>query len=105
LRDQKDKNDHKRLKDNTPVPLTIARIFATWSMMKVDLSSKDEISIDFQPHPAQIVAIYLLTGLSDTKLSNALVEVLTGEGKSIVLAGLCCYLALKGYYPYCACYS
>jgi hypothetical protein len=73
--------------------------------MKVDLSNKEDISVDFQPHPAQIVAIYLLIGFNDASLTNVLIEVLTGEGKSIVLAGLCCYLALKGFFPYCACYS
>jgi hypothetical protein len=31
--------------------------------------------------------------------------VLTGEGKSIVLGGLSCYLALIGYDVYCMCYS
>jgi preprotein translocase subunit SecA len=38
-------------------------------------------------------------------IRNGMAEVKTGEGKSIVLAGLCCFLALKGYYTYCACYS
>lgn len=39
------------------------------------------------------------------KFANRLIEVKTGEGKSRVLAGLNCYLALKGYDVYCGCYS
>jgi hypothetical protein len=40
-----------------------------------------------------------------SSFANGMVEVKTGEGKSVVLAGLCCFLALKGYMAYCACYS
>ena len=32
-------------------------------------------------------------------------EVGTGEGKSLILGGLSCYLALCGYEVSCACYS
>ena len=105
LKDQKNKNENRRFKDNIHPALTMARIFATWSMTKVDLADKENIQIVYQPHPAQIVAIYLLIGLNDSNVNNSLIEVLTGQGKSIVLAGLCIYLALKGFRPYCACYS
>lgn len=57
-----------------------------------------------KPHPAQIVSILLLTDQTK-EVSNKLVELKTGEGKSIVLAGLCCYFALQGLKVYCACYS
>jgi len=36
---------------------------------------------------------------------NRLAEVKTGEGKSILLAGLSIYFALLGYEVDCACYS
>jgi hypothetical protein len=68
------------------------------------MSDPDNPQIDFQPHPAQIVSILLLIGFND-RISSKLIELKTGEGKSIVLAGLCCYLALSGFKAYCACYS
>jgi preprotein translocase subunit SecA len=41
----------------------------------------------------------------DEKQNNRLAQVGTGEGKSIVLAGLSSYLALVGFKVRCACYS
>lgn len=62
------------------------------------------------PHPVQVVAILLLlrpniNPLSNSQLTNSMAEIKTGEGKSIVLAGLCSFLALRGYHTFCACYS
>ncbi len=68
------------------------------------MSDPGNLQIDFQPHPAQIVSILLLIGFND-RISSKLIELKTGEGRSIVLAGLCCYLALSGFKAYCACYS
>ena len=49
----------------------------------------------------------LLLGISKKTptLENRLAQVLTGEGKSIILAGLSCYLSLVGLKVRCACYS
>jgi hypothetical protein len=60
-----------------------------------------------QPHPTQITTLMLLLGIATKKenLDNRLAQVGTGEGKSVVLAGLSCYLALVGYQVRCACYS
>jgi hypothetical protein len=76
LRDHKDKVT-KNIDDSVPTPTIIARIFAVWSMMKTDLSGCSEFSIDFQPHPAQVVAIFLLIGFKDQQ-TNSLVQILTG---------------------------
>lgn len=60
----------------------------------------------YDPHPAQVTAIFTTLGLtSNGKLGNRLTEVLTGEGKSVVMAGMACYLALIGYEVSCVCYS
>lgn len=60
-----------------------------------------------EPHPTQITTLILLLGIAheDESISNRLAQVGTGEGKSIVLAGLSCYLALCGFKVRCACYS
>ena len=52
-----------------------------------------------EPHPTQITALMLLLGIvnKNDNLDNRLAQVGTGEGKSVVLAGLSCYLALVGY--------
>ena len=54
-----------------------------------------------------ILSIVGSTGGYDASkyLPNCMAQVGTGEGKSIVLAGLSSYLALVGYEVNCACYS
>lgn len=69
------------------------------------MSDPIEPQINLEPHPAQIVSILLLIGINSDEVSSKLIELKTGEGKSIVLAGLCAYLALNGFKAYCACYS
>jgi hypothetical protein len=62
----------------------------------------------YEPHAAQIIAIFLTCGLCkniDDKLKNTFTEIKTGEGKSVVLAGMACYFALLGYDVSCMCYS
>jgi hypothetical protein len=54
----------------------------------------------YDPHPAQIIAMFLILGICGEKkeqLGNRIAQVLTGEGKSVVLGGLSCYLGLVGY--------
>jgi hypothetical protein len=83
----------------------IAMIFALWTISK---STKTNEGIEFlyNPHPAQIITILLILGASTTNgLGNRLAQVLTGEGKSVVLAGLACYLALIGKDVSVVCYS
>ena len=81
----------------------------------------------FQPHAAQAVSIFRLFGFDAVtkekrarprdappphpaepvleKMDNHLVEVLTGEGKSITLGVTAAVLALLGLHVDCACYS
>ena len=49
----------------------------------------------------------LLLGISKSipTLENRLAQVGTGEGKSVIIAGLSCYLSLVGFKVRCACYS
>jgi hypothetical protein len=53
-----------------------------------------------------VIAVFFILGLSkENKLGNRLTEVLTGEGKSIIIAVLACYLVLVGYEVNVVCYS
>ena len=74
-----------------------------------------------QPHAAQVVSIFLFfidstTNKSGTsskqssdkstlKFKNQLIQIGTGEGKSVTLAVTSCVLALLGFDVNCACYS
>jgi hypothetical protein len=86
----------------------LAEIFAMWSIMNASVSDNG-VEYNYDPHPAQVIAMFLILGIcGDTnngKLGNRLAEVLTGEGKSVVLAGLSSYLALAGFDINCMCYS
>lgn len=84
----------------------LGRIFALWSILNVE-SSEDGVEYLYDPHPAQIVTLLLVLGIAKGagKLDKRLAEVLTGEGKSYVLAGLSSYLALVGFEVDCVCYS
>ena len=109
----------------------MAHIFALWTLKNAEHyfnsadDKKDERKSDdddyddnkieenrrnylLQPHPAQVVAVFLLLGLFDnahTKLPKHLVQVRTGEGKSIIMAVTAIVLALAGFDVSCACYS
>eukprot|EP01038_Epipyxis_sp_PR26KG_P012865 gene12865-17241_t len=66
-----------------------------------------------QPHPAQICAIFRLfgidkresIGLNKVGLEKHLIQVFTGEGKSVILAITSTLLGMMGYAVDCACYS
>ncbi|XP_065663342.1 uncharacterized protein LOC136085801 [Hydra vulgaris] len=83
------------------------------------------------PHPSQVISIFRMLGfgymeikqvkgiidtfksvvsneklyVSNDKLQNNLVQVGTGEGKSLILAVVSCVLSLIGFDVSCACYS
>jgi hypothetical protein len=63
----------------------------------------------YKPHPGQILAIFLLLEFDKetpvNKISKSMVQVSTGEGKSVILGALSAYLALVGFTVYEACYS
>ena len=62
-----------------------------------------------QPKATQILAIMILFGLTEKQgmknLKPNLIEVKTGEGKSLILAVAACILGLLGIDVYCVCYG
>ncbi|CAF4640605.1 unnamed protein product [Rotaria socialis] len=94
------------------IPRLAAHIFALWTLRSAEhyfeaKGSNNQDSYLLQPHAAQIVSIFRMLGIGDKKeeLSNNLVQIGTGEGKSITLGATACILALLGFDIYCACYS
>jgi len=45
----------------------MAHIFAVWSIIKSSTNEDYQIEFVYQPHPAQILAIFLLLGLDNPK--------------------------------------
>ena len=108
------------------LPELIAHVFALWTLLSSDnffnIKEKEYL---FQPHPAQVISIFRMLGLGyrtgfkevfintspifgndkDTSLRNNLVQIGTGEGKSVSLAVTSVVLALLGFDVYCVCYS
>ncbi|CAL6025608.1 Helicase-related_protein [Hexamita inflata] len=89
----------------------VSQVFAFWTLQNVQKSdtninlmdSKNEL---LQPHAAQVVAIFSLLGIDQSnQLKNQLIQVLTGEGKSVILAVTAIVLAIMGFDVNCACYS
>jgi drug/metabolite transporter (DMT)-like permease len=71
----------------------LAIILAVWSLQEkaknptedIQLNNEEGESIEINPHPVQVAALLLLTRNPD-ELKSQLAQILTGEGKSIVLA-------------------
>lgn len=65
------------------------------------------MEIQFKPHSAQVIAIFLELDLGQDMrdMSNKFCQVNTGEGKSLILASVACFFALIGYDIRCVCYS
>ncbi|MFN7097405.1 MAG: hypothetical protein ACK4PR_07595, partial [Gammaproteobacteria bacterium] len=99
------------------VPEIMAGIFALWTLQgakyyfnsPAGLTNRENYLL--QPHPAQVIAIFRMLGVADNMerinnaLENNLVEIKTGEGKSVTLAVAASVLALLGMEVSCACYS
>ncbi len=94
----------------------IAIILAVWSLLEKAKNLDDQDRhfrnyeegewVDISPHPVQVVALLLLTMTSPTdELKSQLVQILTGEGKSIVLATLAIYIATTEVPVVVSCYS
>ncbi|KAL4505987.1 hypothetical protein ABPG72_013748 [Tetrahymena utriculariae] len=95
----------------------LAGIFCCWTCLNsryyfesIDQSYENKQSFLYKPHPAQVVAIFRLLGIGYSKdynqiQPNGLAQVLTGEGKSVILAALACFYSLCGFSVKCACYS
>ncbi|CAL6013582.1 Conserved_hypothetical protein [Hexamita inflata] len=89
----------------------VSQVFAFWTLqnaLKSDENTNlmDSKSEQLQPHAAQVVAIFSLLGIDQSnQLKNQLIQVLTGEGKSVILAVTAIVLAIMGFDVNCACYS
>jgi energy-coupling factor transporter ATP-binding protein EcfA2/uncharacterized protein YukE len=102
------------------IPELLAYIFAIWTLQNTQHynTTRGLEAAQFyllMPHIGQIIAIFRLLGVgydmktsikkSDNSLINNLVEVGTGEGKSVVMAITACVFALTGVDVNCSCYS
>jgi hypothetical protein len=94
------------------VPELLAHIFAFWTLKNADhyfdaKGVEDQRSYLLQPHAAQVISIFRMLAVDDTAstLKNNLVQIGTGEGKSVTLAATASLLALLGFDVSCACYS
>ena len=91
----------------------IAYVFALWTLQNsqeyFDSSgdAADPKSYLLQPRAAQIVSILRLLSIDDKRneIVRHLLQIGTGEGKSLTLAVASCVLALVGFDVNCACYS
>jgi hypothetical protein len=110
------------------LPELIAYVFTLWTLMNSEnvLKNASDQEFLFQPHPVQVIAIFRMLGIGftqsfktmifnkgkdflgyerETSLRNNLVQIKTGEGKSITLAVTAVVLSLFGFDVYCVCYS
>ncbi|ETO12088.1 hypothetical protein RFI_25289 [Reticulomyxa filosa] len=89
----------------------MANIFALWTLQQAqyyhDAQGVGIKILIVQPHPAQVISIFLMLGVEEKKngLTNRLIQIGTGEGKSVTLAITCCVLALFGFDVSCTSYS
>jgi len=94
------------------IPIMMAYLFVIWTLRDAKAffdtsSSKDSTHYLKKPHPGQVIAIFRMLNIAGEtgELSSHLVQVLSGEGKSIVVAITAEILALCGFSVSCACYS
>ena len=101
------------------LPVLIAHIFALWTFLNSKSYFSNQTDYLFLPHPAQVVSIFRMLGIGNTatskrnnspssgssSLKNNLVQIGTGEGKSVTLAVAAAALSLLGFDIYCVCYS
>ncbi|CAF4449380.1 unnamed protein product [Rotaria sp. Silwood2] len=94
------------------VPKLAAHVFALWTLQNAHHyfeadGVENKESYLLQPHAAQVISIFRMLGIGDVKeeLSNNLVQIGTGEGKSVTLGATASILALLGFDVCCACYS
>lgn len=61
-----------------------------------------------KPHNIQVLTLLCMFGLGDSQsdsLQNQVMEIRTGEGKSLILGGAAVVLGLLGFRVRCVCYS
>nr|XP_047142448.1 reticulocyte-binding protein homolog 1 [Hydra vulgaris] len=96
----------------------VAKIFALWTLQNTEYYNElDGLekckSYLMKPHPSQVISVFCILGLDiiegtytiNKVFQNSLVQVGTGEGKSLILAVVSCVLSLIGFDVSCACYS
>ncbi|EDS35434.1 conserved hypothetical protein [Culex quinquefasciatus] len=89
----------------TELPQILARVAAVWAIaVSTDVSSTGKF---FKPHCVQILCVLKLLGVDagTTGVPKHLAQVLTGQGKSLILALIAAVLALTGHYVQIACYN
>ena len=92
----------------------MAHIFAIWTLKNMQFYKEME-GVDnrnsylMTPHAGQIISILRILGIGYSEgglnLKNNLVEIGTGEGKSVILAITSIILAMHGIDVYCSFYS
>ena len=91
------------------IPFLLAGIFAHFTVIKSgdsfhrlgDQQNSEECNMLLKPHNIQVFTVLLLF-LRDT---NHLMQVRTGEGKSIILGATATLLGLLGFRVHCVCFS
>ena len=88
------------------IPIVAAHVFALWTLESADNYFESDNFLR-QPHAAQVISIFRMLGIGskNERLGNNLVQIKTGEGKSITLGTTAVILALLGFDIHCACYS
>ena len=95
------------------IPTLIAHIFAVWTLNNSEHYNEDrgiekDIAYLLMPHAAQVISIFRIFCIGyNKKLDNYnnLVQIGTGEGKSVVMAVTASVFALIGLDVNCSCYS
>eukprot|EP01088_Endostelium_zonatum_P000651 TRINITY_DN108_c0_g1_i1.p1 TRINITY_DN108_c0_g1~~TRINITY_DN108_c0_g1_i1.p1 ORF type:complete len:2468 (-),score=279.40 TRINITY_DN108_c0_g1_i1:30-7379(-) len=86
----------------------LANIFACWSLLKsnVDVTNREADNSSYlQPHPVQFLTLCKMMEKHGEQFQNQLVEIPTGEGKSLVFSVMSLIFALLNYDVHCICYS
>jgi ankyrin repeat protein len=90
------------------VATMIANIFGVWTYLDAHSGGfKSDRNTLRQPHASQAMSVMLLFGMdrSNESVKNHLLQVKTGEGKSVITAAAAIAFALLGYEVHVACYN
>ena len=85
----------------------LALIAAIWTYLAAKEGTQHGLEKKFvkQPHATQILGIFRLLGLDEDGLGNHLIQINTGEGKSVALGFTAVVLAKLGYRVDVVCYN
>ncbi|CAG9311001.1 unnamed protein product [Blepharisma stoltei] len=98
--------------DKKIIPKLLAYLATLWTLLNIkktkpDLKEKNDKEI-LSPHPVQVLSIFRMIGIGysgQITFANNLIQILTGEGKSVTLGLASAILAILGFSVRCACYS